>query len=186
MTATGGILRITLLTCALALPSQAAAPPDQVARLGRDLTPLGAIQAGNAVGTIPPWLGGIREPPADYEPGAHHPDPFAADRPLFTITAANLEQHAARLSAGQVAMLERYPESWRLPVYPSRRSAALPQRIYERTVTNAGRAELTPDGNGWSTPPRDFLSPSRRMASRRCGTTCCAIAGARCSARPHR
>jgi hypothetical protein len=148
MTATGGILRITLLTCALALPSQAAAPPDQVARLGRDLTPLGAIQAGNADGTIPPWLGGIREPPADYEPGAHHPDPFAADRPLFTITAANLEQHSARLSAGQIAMLERYPESWRLPVYPSRRSASLPQRIYERTLANAGRAELTPDGNG--------------------------------------
>ena len=53
------------------------------------LTPLGAEKAGNAAGTIPAWDGGITTPPAGYQRGAHHPDPFAGDQPLFTITSAN-------------------------------------------------------------------------------------------------
>ena len=137
-----------LLICFLAHPLQAAVPAEQAARLGNELTPLGAVQAGNAEGTIPPWEGGVLEPPAGYRPGVHHPDPFAVDRPLFTITAADLEQHADRLTPGQIAMLRRYPDTWRLPVYPSRRSASLPQRIYASTIENATRAELTADGNG--------------------------------------
>ena len=59
----------------------------EAARLGTELTPLGAIQGGSDDGTIPPWEGGITEPPAGYEPGMHHPDPFAGDQALFTITA---------------------------------------------------------------------------------------------------
>ena len=35
---------------------------DQVARLDNDLTPLGAIRAGNEAGTIPAWEGGIKSP----------------------------------------------------------------------------------------------------------------------------
>ena len=87
-------------------------------------------------------------PPDGYKPGVHHPDPFADDQPLFTITAANLERYAAKLSPGQIAMLERYPDTWRLPVYPTRRSASLPQRIYDETIANATSAESTVDGNG--------------------------------------
>ena len=45
----------------------------QAARLGQDLTPLGAERAGNAAGTIPAWTGGVQAP-AGYEPGMHHPD----------------------------------------------------------------------------------------------------------------
>ena len=137
-----------LLSCYLAIPLEAAVSAEQAARLGRELTPLGAIQAGNAEGTIPAWEGGILEPPAGYRPGTHHLDPFGADQPLFTITAANLKEHADRLTPGQIAMLERYPDTWRMPVYPTRRSASLPQRIYDQTIENATRATLTPDGNG--------------------------------------
>ncbi|MGQ0621782.1 MAG: DUF1329 domain-containing protein [Panacagrimonas sp.] len=36
---------------------QAIAPPDQAARLGKDLTAVGATSAGNAEGTIPTWTG---------------------------------------------------------------------------------------------------------------------------------
>jgi hypothetical protein len=142
----GAILGLAI--CVLAGPAQGKVPAAEAAKLGRELTPLGAIRAGNDEGTIPAWEGGIGLPPADYRPGAHHPDPFAEDRPLFTITAANLDQYAARLSPGQIAMLERYHDTWRLPVYPTRRSAALPQRIYDKTLANATSAELTPDGNG--------------------------------------
>ena len=49
--------------------------PDQVARLGDDLTPMGGEKAGNADGTIPAWEGGITSTPAGYEPGRHHIDP---------------------------------------------------------------------------------------------------------------
>ncbi len=114
----------------------------------QDLTPLGAIRAGNADGTIPAWTGGITTPPAGYEPGDHHPDPYAEDQPLFTITAANMEQYADKLPEGAKALFRRYPDSYRMHVYPTRRSASLPQRIYDATQENATRAELTPDGNG--------------------------------------
>jgi Protein of unknown function (DUF1329) len=134
--------------CVLGASIQAKVPAEEAARLGRDLTPLGAIRAGNAEGTIPAWNGGIRKPPAGYRPRMHHPDPFADDQILFTITAANAQQYADKLSPGQIAMLERYPDSWRMPVYPSRRSASLPQRIYDRTIANTTTAKLTPDGNG--------------------------------------
>ena len=67
------------LTLILAAPSLAAQSADELARLGKDLTPLGAVQAGNADGTIPAWDGGISKPPAGYQKGKHHPDPFADD-----------------------------------------------------------------------------------------------------------
>ncbi len=139
---------VGLAICALAASTQAKVPAEEALRLGRDLTPLGGIRAGNDERTIPAWDGGIREPPASYRPGMHHPDPFEGDQVLFTITAANVQQYADRLSPGQVAMLKRYPDSWRMPVYPTRRSASLPQRIYDRTIANATTAELTADGNG--------------------------------------
>ena len=78
----------------------------------------------------------------------HHPDPFAADKVLFTITAANVEQYADKLSAGQMAMFKRYPKSWSMSVYPTRRSASLPQRVYDAAIANATTAELAAGGNG--------------------------------------
>ena len=62
----------------------AAITAEQAARLGNDLTPLGGEKAGNANGTIPAWDGGITSPPAGYQKGMHHPDPYAADKVLFT------------------------------------------------------------------------------------------------------
>ena len=67
----------------------AAVGADQAARLGKDLTPMGAEKAGNAAGTIPAWDGGLTTPPAGYKVGDHHPDPFAAEKPVLSITPAN-------------------------------------------------------------------------------------------------
>src|SRR5262245_43152281 len=74
-----------------------------VERLGKDLTPLGGEKAGNADGSIPPWTGGITEPPPGYSPGQHHPDPFKDDSIKFTITASNAAQYGDKLSAGHLA-----------------------------------------------------------------------------------
>lgn len=122
--------------------------PEQAARLGDDLTPVGAIKAGNADGSIPPWTGGITEPPAGYRPGDHHPDPFADDQPITIITAQNMDRYAGLLTDGHKALLETYPETYRIPLYPTHRSAAMPRRIYEATRETAQSAELVGDGAG--------------------------------------
>jgi hypothetical protein len=121
--------------------------PAEVARLGADLTPLGAEKAGNADGTIPAWDGGITKPPAGYKVGDHHPDPYADDKIIVAITAANMAQYAAKLAPGHQAMLKAYP-SFKLNVYPTHRSASYPQRIYDMTKKVAGTAKLAAEGHG--------------------------------------
>ena len=128
-----------------------AVSPQEAARLGQDLTPLGGEKAGNADGTIPAWTGGIKSAAEagfpNYRSGDHHPDPFASDKPLFTITAANLSQYAARLTEGHKALFKAYPD-YKLIVYPTHRSAASPEHVYEATKRNATSGKLVPDGNG--------------------------------------
>lgn len=134
-------------TLACALGAFAAISPADADRLGRDLTPLGAEKAGNADGSIPAWEGGITQPPAGYTPGMHHPDPFANDSVQFTITAANADQYADKLTAGHLALLKTY-STYKMPVYPTRRSASVPQRIYDATKKHATTARMTEGGNG--------------------------------------
>lgn len=136
-----------VLGCVLAAPAAAEIPAEEIARLGADLTPLGGERAGNAAGTIPEWTGGITEPPAGYSVGEHHRDPYAADEPLFVIDAGNLDEHRDRLSIGHQRLLETYP-SFNMQVYPTRRSASVPQRIYDATREIAAGARLVDDGNG--------------------------------------
>ena len=145
--------KLILLSCALAMvvgsvtAVQAELSSDEIARLGADLTPLGAEKAGNAEGTIPAWDGGITTPPAGFEPGMHHPDPFASDAVLFTITKDNMAEYADKLTPGYKAVLEAYP-SFKMNVYPSRRSASYPQRIYDKTKEVAATARLVENGFG--------------------------------------
>jgi hypothetical protein len=127
----------------------AGVPPLEAAKLGGpELTPLGAERDGNAAGTIPPWTGGITRPVPGYKAGDHHADPFPRDQLLFTITAANMQQHTEQLSEGQKALLKQYPDSWRMNVYPTRRSAAYPDFVYAALKTNASSASVIPAGRG--------------------------------------
>jgi hypothetical protein len=121
--------------------------PQEIERLGKDLTPVGAEKAGNKEGTIPAWEGGLTKAPAGFDPKKGYADPYAADKPLFTITAANAEQYKNKLAPGQLALLKKYP-SYKIVVYPSRRSAAIPQEQYDAIRKFAGAAELTSGGNG--------------------------------------
>jgi len=140
---------LATVLCFLSSVLWAAAAPSaaDIARLGADLTPLGGEKAGNAAGTIPAWDGGLTAPPAGYSAGMHHPDPFAGDAAQFTITGANADQYADKLSAGHLALLKAYP-TYTMPVYPTRRSASNPQRIYDATKQYAGTAALAEGGNG--------------------------------------
>jgi hypothetical protein len=136
---------VLLATCAL--QAQAKVDSAQAARLGQDLTPLGGERAGNAAGTIPAWDGGLAQPPANYQPGMHHPDPYSRDAALYQVNSQNLAQYQAQLPAGLKVLLEKHPEYF-LRVFPTHRSAAAPQRIYDATRFNAQAAELISGGNG--------------------------------------
>ena len=137
----------TLLLMGASTMSLAKTTPEEIARLGKDLTPLGGEMAGNADGSIPAWEGGLSKPPAGYKKGDHHPDPFAADKVQFTINAANMDKYADKLTAGHKAMLKTYP-SFFMNIYPTHRSAASPQRIYDATRKVAATAELVNNGDG--------------------------------------
>lgn len=150
---------IALAACLAAGQAFAGPHPDQVHRLSEDLTPMGSERAGNADGTIPPWTGGITQPPANYKPGDHHEDPFPDDKPLFRITGANYEQYADKLSVGLQAMFKKYPETYFMDVYPTRRSASFPQRIYEMTAKNGATAKLVADGEGVADAAEGFPFP---------------------------
>ena len=138
-----------ILGCAAFGTASAAVPETTAARLGKDLTPLGAEAAANADGSIPAWNGGILTPPAGYKVGDHHPDPFAADQPLYTVSAANAAQYDAKLTPGTLALLKAFPD-YKLIVFPSRRSASNPQPVYDATRKNATSAQLVSNGNGIS------------------------------------
>ncbi len=141
----------TALTGAVAMPAWSAVSAQDAARLGAELTPLGAEKGANAAGTIPAWDGGLDSAAkagfANFKPGSHHLDPFAADKPLYTITKANMGQYANVLTEGHKKLLTTYP-TFKMNVYPTRRSAAVPQRIYDATRRIATTAQLAPGGNG--------------------------------------
>ncbi|TCI01781.1 DUF1329 domain-containing protein [Corallincola luteus] len=112
------------------------------------LTPIGAQQSGNADGSIPAWSGGILTVPKNYKTGDFHPDPFAEDVPIYTVTEENFDQYGHLLSDGQKAMFDTYPATFAMMVYPTRRSASYPENIYQWSKQNDANAELLPDGNG--------------------------------------
>jgi len=121
--------------------------PAEANKLKGELTPFGATKAGE--GEIPAWDGGIKEPIAGYKgSGDFHPDPYAGETAKFTITSANLGQYKDKLSPGQVKMFETYPDTYKMNVYPTHRSFAAPQWVYDNTFKNATDAELISDGNG--------------------------------------
>lgn len=128
--------------------ASAAVSVQQAERLKNDLTPLGAERAGNGK-DIPPWRGGLTVPALSYqEAGQHHPNPYPQDKPLFVITAGNKDKYKDHLTDGQIALFETYPDTFQMPIYKTRRTAAAPEWVYENTYKNAIRSELNSNGVG--------------------------------------
>ncbi|HGY9626409.1 DUF1329 domain-containing protein [Pseudomonas putida] len=141
-------LAIALLGSSLAL--QANVSGTDATTLGPDLTPMGAERAGNADGSIPAWTGKWRGTPPQVKfagPGTPYPDPYADEKPLFVITAQNMEQYAANLTDGQKALFKRYPNSFKMPVYPSHRDFRVDPQTEAAIARNAQTAKLSSDGN---------------------------------------
>ncbi len=137
---------VTALTLC-AFHAHAAVSEEQAARLGADLTPTGAENAGNGKTdpsvAIPAWDGGYKWPGAPEEK-RRWPESYPGigdQTPLFVIDRNNYEQYREHLSVGQIAMLETY-DTFKLPVYASKRSFAAPEFYYEATRKNATNARL--------------------------------------------
>ncbi|HWU56963.1 MAG TPA: DUF1329 domain-containing protein [Rhizomicrobium sp.] len=127
-----------------AAPGAALVSGEEAAELKSRLTPVGAERAGNADGTIPAWTGGVAAAPG-YVAGAQRPDVFAADKPLFSITARNFRGYEDKLPEGAKALFAKQAD-YRMDIYPSRRSAAAPDWVYENIFRNATQARAAPEG----------------------------------------
>lgn len=139
-----GVLALSMLATSV----MAAVSADEAAKLGTTLTPLGAEKAGNADGSIPEWTGGLPKNAGTVDDRGFLSDPFASEQPLFTITAQNVDQYKDKLTPGQVAMFKRYPDSFKIPVYPTHRSATAPQSVLDDVKINATNTKLVEGGNG--------------------------------------
>jgi hypothetical protein len=125
-----------LLSLSICSASAAAAenPPSE-------LTPVGAEAGANADGSIPIWGGGLVQPPVGWSPAQGYVDPFGGEKPLYVITRANAAQYRDKLSAGEQALLDKVAD-FRMPVYPTHRSAAYPKFVMDRAQAQAGKVLL--------------------------------------------
>lgn len=149
------VRNIVVSACAAALSfasagAIAAVSAEQAAKLGgSEFTPSGANAQANAAGTIPAWTGGLTTPPPGWSPkDDRYADPFPNDKPLFTITAANMDQYKDHLTDGQIALLKKWPNSYKMPVYKTRRTYAVPQWVSAAIKVNASRSQEIADGEG--------------------------------------
>ncbi|MCG2633778.1 MAG: DUF1329 domain-containing protein [Gammaproteobacteria bacterium] len=152
-----GLLAVACASSLMIPVASATLSQEEAAQLGIEgtpLTPSGAIRAGNAEGTIPAWTGGIHPDskyfgpanyPDGYQEGGRYVDPYADDEILFTITPQNYKQYADKLPAGAIKQFEMFPETFFMNIYPSRRSGAYPDKVYENTLQSAPQTETCPD-----------------------------------------
>lgn len=138
-----GVLGLSLLATSV----MAAVPAGEAAKLGATLTPMGAEKAGNADGSIGPWQP-LSKTAGSVDGKGFLADPYGTEKPLFTITAQNAEQYKDKLSPGQMAMLKRYPDTYKLPVYKTHRGATVPAEVFAAIKENATQATLVEGGNG--------------------------------------
>ncbi len=150
------IAQAFLLLSLLPQATLAAVSAEEAAKLGKELTRVGAIRAGNADGSIPEYTGESNFIEADKNITPEDLQKLRSERPgavdeilgrathakLFSITKENLAKHADKLTAGHQAMFERHPD-FRMDVYQSVRTAFYPEKTLEETVKNATRAKYT-------------------------------------------
>ncbi|WP_420426462.1 DUF1329 domain-containing protein [Algiphilus sp.] len=125
---------------ALSAPALAAVSQEEANKLGTELTPVGANPKGNEDGTIPEWNPTTMQGDKTGEYPSH-PE-IDDDEPRFVITAENMDQYADKLSEGHKLLLQRYPDSYKMKIYPSHRIVTWPEEILAATKRNATACEF--------------------------------------------
>jgi hypothetical protein len=138
-----GVLGLSLLATSV----MAAVSADEAAKLGSTLTPMGAEKAGNADGSISAWQP-LSKSAGSVDAKGFLSDPYGSEKPLFTITAQNVDQYKDKLSPGQVAMFKRYPDTFKIPVFKTHRGSTVPADVFAAIKKNATQTTLVEGGNG--------------------------------------
>ncbi|MFC5696273.1 DUF1329 domain-containing protein, partial [Pseudomonas sp. GCM10022186] len=134
------------LAMAVAGTAQAAVSSAEAAKLGTSLTLVGAEKAANADGSIPAYEGGLTTAPAGFKSGdSMRPDPFASEKPLLVIDGKNVDQYKDQLTATTVELAKRYP-GFRVDVFPTHRTVAMPKPVLDNAVKNATGAKTANGG----------------------------------------
>lgn len=127
-------------------PVSAAVSAEEAARLKTTLTPLGGDKAANKDGSIPAWTGGHTAKPGGPRVGDIPVSLFPGEKPLLQISSSSVAQYADKLSDGTVALLKKYPDSFRVNVFPTHRTAVAPQYVYDNTFRNATHCKTEEGG----------------------------------------
>ncbi|MBR0565625.1 DUF1329 domain-containing protein [Azoarcus sp. L1K30] len=145
MTIQNKMFALTIAMGLAATSACAAVSADEAAKLGQSLTPLGGDKAANADGSIPAWTG--KAPAASAEKVGDLPKVlFPGEKPVVSINAKNMAQYKDKLTEGTMALMTRYPDSFRIDVYPTHRTAVAPKYVYDNTLRNATQCKLVADG----------------------------------------
>jgi hypothetical protein len=115
---------------------------------GPRLTCMGAEKAGSPSGVAEYTGKWYKTWPGQTKAFGYEPGPYADEKPLFTITAQNMTQYADKLTEGQKALLKKYPQSYKMHVYPSHRDFRFADWVCDTVKKNAVTAEVKPNGLG--------------------------------------
>lgn len=132
---------ITIALCANAANASSISAAD----IGTKLTAAGSSVA--ASGNIPAFEGSSLLPGTDPDKSRLSTWKHKDEKPLFTIDSSNYQTYADRLSPGQAAIFKS-DKDYKMAVYPTHRTCALPDFAVQNTKKNIGFAKLTSDGNG--------------------------------------
>ncbi|BBO82074.1 hypothetical protein DSCO28_26400 [Desulfosarcina ovata subsp. sediminis] len=122
--------------------SSAAISAEEAKQLGTTLTKFGAEKASNEDGSIPAYTGGI-EKVTGYDPKTsdHYVNPFADEKPLYSVSAENMQEYADMLTEGTKELMGLHPD-YRIDVYPTHRSMRYQDWVIENTMKNATTVQL--------------------------------------------
>jgi hypothetical protein len=123
-------------------------PANEAEQLGKELTCVGAIKAGNKEGTIPEftgkWVGAPTGVAHVQSSGKHPVDIYADEKPIAVITAENVDKYGDKLSDGQKAMFKKYPKTMQIPVYKGHRDFRYTDEVCAVAKKNALESEVVP------------------------------------------
>lgn len=110
------------------------------------LTVSGAEKAASSDGRIPAYEG-LGPAPAGWSAGKLRGDysPYKSEKPLFSITAANVDKYASNLAPGQIEMFKQI-KNYRMDVYPTHRDCGFPDWVQDNVKKNVDSAKLDASG----------------------------------------
>jgi hypothetical protein len=112
-----------------------------------NLTISGAEKAGNADGQIPVYEG-PESTPSGWSVGKVRADywRYKSEKPLFSISAANVDKYADKLSPGQIALFKQI-KNYRMDVYPTHRDCGYPDWVQDNIKKNEQGGKLDASGD---------------------------------------